>query len=198
MLAWYTYDLSTLLLLIILVAACWSDMLHHRISNRLVLVGIVAGVTLHWWFLGGGGALKSLAGLLVGGLMLLPFYLVKVNNQRMMSAGDVKLMAAVGTFLGPLHIVLATGLTLGAGSVAGLGYLLWKKGFSAYLQRYVLVLKTLVMTGQWVYQSPDSDGVAMHRFPYALAIATGTLLTLGYQSLLQFYYLRSWISGVGL
>lgn len=198
MLAWYTYDISTLLLLIILAAACWSDILHHRISNRLVLAGILAGVGLHGWFLGGSGAFKSLTGLVVGGLMLLPFYIVKVNNQRMMSAGDVKLMAAVGAFLGPLHIVLAVGLTLGAGSVAGLGYLLWKKGLSCYLQRYVLVLKTLVLTGQWVYQSPESEGVAMHRFPYALAIASGTLLTLGYQSLLQFYFLRSWMSGVGL
>ena len=196
MLAWNTYDFSTLLLLLMLLCACWKDIRSHRVPNRLVLAGIVGGVSLHLWFLGWPGIAASLAGLLLGGLILLPFYLLKVNRQRLMSAGDVKLMAAVGAFLGPLNILLAAGLTLAAGTLAGLIWLMWQGALGRYLQRNWLTLKTLLLTGQWLYQSPERDDIAMQRFPYALAITAGTLLALGHLSLLQFYHLRTLLSGV--
>ncbi len=196
MLAWHTYDFSTLLLLTVLFAACWTDVRRHRIPNRLVLAAIVGGVGLHTWFFAWQGMAASLGGLLVGGLILLPFYILKVRGLRLMSAGDVKLMAAVGAFLGPLNILMAIGLTLVMGTLTAVGYLICKGGLGIYLQRNWLTLKTLLLTGQWLYQPPEQNEVAMHRFPYALAIAAGTLLTLGQLSLLQFSNLRILLNGV--
>ncbi|WP_341936335.1 A24 family peptidase [Marinimicrobium sp. C2-29] len=196
MLAWHTHDFSTLLLLAVLLAACWTDVRRHRIPNRLVLAAIMGGLGLHTWFLGWQGMAASLGGVLLGGLILLPFYIVKVHGLRLMSAGDVKLMAAVGAFLGPLNSLLAVGLTLAMGSLAALGYLLCKGGLGAYLQRTWLTLKTLLLTGQWLYQPPEPNEVALHRFPYALAIAAGTSLTLAHLSLLQFDHLRTLLNGV--
>lgn len=196
MLAWYTYDLSTMLLLAVVLVACIFDVRSHRIPNRLVLTGIIGGVGLHAWYFDWQGTLTSASGLIVGGLILLPFYLVKVRGQRLMSAGDVKLMAAVGSFLGPLHVLLASGLTLAAGTLASVAYLLWHDALGHYLQRNWLTLKTLLLTHQWIYVAPEQGDVTMQRFPYSLAIAAGTLLALGHLSLLRFSHLRTFLSAV--
>lgn len=54
------------------------------------------------WESGMAGGGSALLGMLVGAGVFLPIYLV-----RGMGAGDVKLMAAAGTFLGPVHAFLA-------------------------------------------------------------------------------------------
>ncbi len=197
-LAWYTYDLSTLILLAVLITACAFDLRRSRIPNWLVLAGITTGVSLHTYFAGLPGFASSLVGMAVGNCILLPFYLVKIHGHRLMGAGDVKLMAAVGAFLGPMNTLLAAGLTLGAGTVAGLAYLFWHGLLARHLQRYWLTLKSLLVTGQWIYQAPDKDDIAMRRFPYSLAIAAGTLLALAHLSYLNFYHLNGLLRGVFL
>ena len=82
-------------LFLLLLLAAHSDLRTRRIPNRLTLagvaVGLVSGAVLGGWGGLGEAALGGLAGL---GVFLL-LYLM-----RAMGAGDVKLMAAAGTFLG--------------------------------------------------------------------------------------------------
>ena len=91
----------------LLAAALWHDLRTRRIPNRLVLWGTVGGVVLNSMLpagaglfqqpFGGLGLLQSLAGAAAGLALLLPMYLL-----RALGAGDVKLMAMCGAFLGPL------------------------------------------------------------------------------------------------
>ena len=79
-----------------------TDIDQRKISNKLVVVGLVIGVVGHAG-LGGFGALAlAFAGVLVGFLCLLPFYAAGG-----MGAGDVKLMAMCGAFLGPVYAFIA-------------------------------------------------------------------------------------------
>jgi len=162
-------------LLALLSLAVWVDMREHRIPNLLSLGGVLAGLLMSAWFHGLDGLLSGLGGMAVGFAILLPFYLLKG-----MGAGDVKLMAAVGAFMGPHQVLLAVGLSLAAGSIAGIAMLVFHQGLGQAMQRYWLTFRGLVTTGSWLYVPPEKHEAAAIRFPYALAIATGSVAALVY------------------
>ena len=109
----------------LLAWAVASDVRSRRIPNQLVLAGIVAGLALQATVTPGAGLfsepfgalglLKGAAGMVIGLLLLLPMYALGA-----MGAGDVKLMAMIGTFLGPLDIIGAGLSSLLAGGVLSL------------------------------------------------------------------------------
>jgi prepilin peptidase CpaA len=55
--------------------------------------------------------------------MLLPLYVIQGTG-----AGDVKLMAAVGAFVGPIDAGFAMLLTFLAGGVFALAWIRWRRG----------------------------------------------------------------------
>ena len=86
---------------IIAVAALISDLKTRKIPNILTFSGIAGGLAFH--MLNSGiekGAIFSLKGAIVGGLLfLLPFLLGGAGG------GDVKLLAALGAWLGTRGII---------------------------------------------------------------------------------------------
>lgn len=169
------------LLFCLLGQAVWCDVVARRIPNRLVLMGLIAGVACNLLvppsaglFLGGSGGLGAgvaLLGALSGLAILLPLYLL-----RAMGAGDVKLMAAVGAFLGPTQVAGAALLTFIAGGVLSL--------IAALTSRSLLrVLSNLGLMGL-IAISGRTSGMSLRdvqttgRLPYAIAIAIGTALQL--------------------
>ena len=175
-----TYYGSTVALLLILLLAAWTDLQQHRIPNVLSLGGIVLGIVLHTWISGFSGFAIGLAGAAVGIGILLPFYLLKG-----MGAGDVKLMGAVGAFLGPHNAMLATGLSLGAGGLLGVIILVLRGGLKPLALRYYGTLKCLLITGKISHQAPETGEVAATKFPYAAAIGIGTVVALWWLNILQ-------------
>jgi prepilin peptidase CpaA len=175
MLALATHHLSTLLLLGLLAAAALIDLRSHRVPNWISLGGTVLALGLYIALPGAGreGLLTGLGGCAVGLAIFLPFYI-----KGGMGAGDVKLMAMAGTFLGPYHALLAAGLGLGMGSLLGLTILLYRHGALLMARRYLSTFQCLTVTGKWCYVPPAADEPAAQRFPYAAAIAIGTLATL--------------------
>lgn len=169
MIAESTSHIPYITLFALLAAAAWIDMRKHRIPNLISLGGAMAGLLMNTGLYGLDGFLAGLGGLSLAFVIMLPFYLL-----RGMGAGDVKLMAAVGAFIGPHQVLLAVGLTLGAGSIAGLTMLVLHRGVGQAFQRYWFTFRGLVTTGTWLYSPPKQNEAAAIRFPYALAIALGT------------------------
>jgi prepilin peptidase CpaA len=107
------------------------------------------------------------AGLLAGFALFIPFYALGG-----MAAGDVKLMAVVGAYLGAVDTFWAGAFSLIAGGALGVLYLVYRGQFSRFMVRYwaMASLRTRIPA--------EENDAARHRFPYAVAIAIGTLTSL--------------------
>ena len=83
----------------VLVAAVY-DLKFRRIPNSLTIPALAGGLALNAFLGGLHGLLWAAAGLALGGTAYLALYWL-----RAMGAGDVKLMAAAGSIIGPQHWV---------------------------------------------------------------------------------------------
>jgi len=162
----YPYALA----LVAVAVAVAFDMLSHRIPNKLTVPVALLGLVLQAWFGGLAGLADGFLGLLAAFFAFLPFYLT-----RWIAAGDVKLLMAVGACLGWRLGVLAGLATLLVGALFALLFLLMKGDLLSYLRRYGVMAKCLLLTGRFAYIPPEPGETASVRFPYALAIALGTV-----------------------
>lgn len=97
--------------------AALLDFRTQKIPNYLTVTGAIVGVIYHT--AAGNGVLWSLAGLGVGFvLLLLPFILGGGG------AGDVKLLAALGAWMGPLWVAVTFGLAAIVGTFISLTVLM--------------------------------------------------------------------------
>ncbi|MBB5608635.1 MULTISPECIES: prepilin peptidase [unclassified Janthinobacterium] len=178
----------------LLGTALWHDLRTRRIPNRLVLLGTLAGIALHASLspgaglfevpFGGLGFLPSLAGSAIGLSLLLPMYLL-----RALGAGDVKLMAMCGAFLGPQATLEAVLLTLLSGGVLALAAALAGRRLRLVLKNtYYMLLSALLTSMAGGPASITEPPAATGRLAYAFAIASGT----GLQLLLNYHHLWLW------
>ncbi|MDR3409613.1 MAG: prepilin peptidase [Formivibrio sp.] len=163
-------------LVVLLLVAAWGDIQRHRIPNTLILTGLAFAIILSAWQDGLSGLLSAGGGFLLGLGIFLPFYWL-----RALGAGDVKLMAVVGGFLGPSGLI---GAVLGTFLAGGLMALLLALR-AGVVRQMLLNIKGMLMGGlidvslkqmPIMNAGPQSAG----KLPYAVAIAVGTL---GYLSL---------------
>ncbi len=158
------------ILLVGLVIAVVSDLVTCRIPNKLTLSMALASLALHAWFGQWEGLVFALSGLVAGLLCFLPLYLFGA-----MGAGDVKLLAAVGSVVGPGTVLIAALMTVLVGGGLAIVYITARGGLPALLRRYSSMV-VLLVARQPQYIPPDPGEAAGLRFPYALAIACGTAL----------------------
>ena len=156
------------MLIIFLAAAVYTDLRDQRIPNMIAFSAAAVGVCAHLYLGGLHEAGFALGGLAVGMGMLLPFYALGG-----MGAGDVKLMGAIGAFLGPHQTLLAVGLTLICGGLGALGLLL-----VGYGRQRLSSLDDTNIEGNCLPATLGIWAMLKTRFPYALAIAGGTIAAL--------------------
>ena len=170
-----------------LLVAVLLDVRERRIPNWLVAGGMLCGLAVQalaprgdglfasaaW---GSIGLAQSLLGLGAGLALFMPFYLL-----RAMGAGDVKLLAMVGVWLGPKLLLGATLLTLLAGGVLAVVLMLATRSSRQVLANVRCILTTSLIGAQAGRLAPfDAPAPGGARLPYGLAIATGTLAEVGW------------------
>lgn len=156
-----------------------SDLLEHRIPNAYISIALLLGLALNTfgpanghdgllaYFPGALGFWPALWGGLIGLLLFLPLYFVKA-----MGAGDVKLMMALGVFVGPVDALNLALCVLIIGGALSLVRML-ASGTTALVVHNLKGMWTDVSHGQAPTFNPLSQSA--ERMPYALAFACGLL-----------------------
>jgi prepilin peptidase CpaA len=161
-----------LIAIAIAIAACCWDVATSRIPNALTLSAAALAIVFHAFAPAGGGAWFPLVGLAAGLAVFFPMFAL-----RAMGAGDVKLMAALGAWIGWKSIVFVALYGSLAGGVLALVVGLRRR----YLRQAFSNLK-LLATYWWVEGVKPLPALTLEakngvRLPYALAIAAGLAVT---------------------
>lgn len=176
---WQAMGLTTLALLVL--TALVFDLRQRRIPNKLVLLALGAGLLVNLigpqvWLHGAGlfttypgalGAKGALLGAFTGLAIFLPLYLL-----RAMGAGDVKLMAGIGSFVGPAAAIDVALFILVTGGVLAVVRMVWVRKTQLVLFNVVTALGQMV-PGSVARFDPATQSA--DRMPYGVAMAAGLL-----------------------
>lgn len=169
-----------------LLVGAWSDVRTRRIPNWLVASGMVCALAVQALAPAGGGLfgqgwgalgiMPALLGLLTGLALFMPLYLF-----RIVGAGDVKLLAMVGAWLGPQFTLGAALLTLLAGGLMAVVVMLASRSSLQVLANVRMMLTTALIGAYAGRLAPmDAPATTGVRLPYALAITLGSLAQVGW------------------
>ena len=161
----------SLILLIALATATITDLLTGKISNWITLPTTATGLAVHAAINGANGLAYSAKGLGVGFALLILFYAAGGFG-----AGDVKLVAATGSLLGPFGIMSAVCVTTVVGGLCAVGLLVRRLGWEGMVQWIWSWLKMLVLLGGKPPALPSRENRLVLR--YAPIFALGTLMSL--------------------
>lgn len=149
----------------ILVVAAIGDFRTRRIPNRLVALLAVLGFA---YSVAAEPVLPGLmnagGGLLVGLGCWIPFYAL-----GWLGAGDVKLFAAAGAWLGPMGALEGALTGACAGAILALAWMFKSRGMKGATETIALSAATPSLL------SPDNDGSRRSTLPYGIAIAFGAI-----------------------
>ena len=159
-------------MLILVASASITDIRSRRIPNWLVFPFLGAGLVVSGWMHGREGVWQSLGGIGLSILICGLFFWLGG-----MGAGDVKLCAAIGAWIGPHQLFIAQ---IATGIAGGIWVLIWAAyaGFAADLFR-----NTGDLVFGWVKGGSERlsehtlDNPLRQKMPYAPAMAIGTLLS---------------------
>ena len=166
---------QVIVLAVALVAAGW-DIATRRIPNALTFGAAAAAVAAQSYVGGWSGAGLALAGWAVGVALFFPIFALGG-----MGAGDVKLMGAIGAWLGPAAVVWVALYSGIAGGIAGLVV----AGCSGYLRQMFTNVWCLLMHWRVAGLRPAPElTLSTHRGPrlaYAVPVLAGLMVTIWLQ-----------------
>jgi prepilin peptidase CpaA len=163
-------NIAVVILVCLVAAAGISDLRTRRIPNWLTVSGVLAGLALNTFLFGLSGLGHSAAGL----ALAFGIYIV-LYSLRAMGAGDVKLMAAVGSIVGPgdwFGIFLITAVI---GGISALALILWRKRTRKTFANVTFILGEM-MHMRPAYMAREELSV---NSPAAVTMPHGTVIALG-------------------
>lgn len=156
----------------ILILAAWIDGRELKVPNWITFPMVLAGLVYSTCVGGWAGLGAGLVGMCVGLLTLMPLYAVGG-----MGAGDVKLMAGIGAWLGWQITLTAFAVSTVVGAVMAVVMVLLKKNVKHHYENFLLILS------EWmVIKNPyELSKIAAERkpkmmlLPYGIPICIGTI-----------------------
>jgi prepilin peptidase CpaA len=156
----------------ILILAAWIDGKELKVPNWITFPMVLTGLIYSTWVGGWGGLGSGLTGMATGLLCLLPLYAVGG-----MGAGDVKLMAGIGAWLGWQITLQAFCVSVVVGAVMAVLMVLFKGTWKRHYENFLTILS------EWmVIRNPyELSKIAAERkptmalLPYGIPICIGSI-----------------------
>lgn len=178
-------EINKFVLVITLILSVKSDITERKIPNKLTFPIVIWGIVSAGIFSGFNGILFSIGGFLVGlAVFLIPF------SMGGMGAGDVKLMASVGSLMGWKLTVYSALLTAIAGGIIVIGYTIYKgyffkmlRNIGVYIYRIILYFAYLASRNNKIFSkftalNFEQEKLNKEYIPYGVAIAIGSFTVL--------------------
>jgi len=151
---------------VLLVIACVTDVRWRRIPNALVLTlaltGFAFSVWVEPWLVGLG---RAMSGLALGFVIWIVFYVIGA-----IGAGDVKLFAAAGAWLGPAATWRAALVGAAIGGVLAIAMLVRERRARQGLENVMASISTRSLA----VLAPGASN--SRQLPYGVALACGALI----------------------
>ena len=160
------------LVTIILVEAAVIDGKKLKVPNWLTFHFLAGGLAFSAWAAGTTGLLVSFEGALVGLAVLMPLYAIGG-----MGAGDVKLMAGMGAWIGPMLTLQAFVASAIVGGVMAVAMVAWS---GQYIRHWVM-FQTIGNEILTLRNPSKLSAIAAERkptmtlLPYGIPIAVGSI-----------------------
>ena len=160
------------LVCVTLVVAAYIDGKQLRVPNWLTFPMVLSGLAWNAWAAGWDGFTMALAGMAVGLACLLPLYSVGG-----MGAGDVKLMAGVGAWLGASTTFSAFCVSAIVGAVMALWMVWRRKDFVHHYANFLTILSEFahIKNPRQLSQIAAERKPRMLLLPYGIPICVGSI-----------------------
>ena len=162
-----------LAVLIVALVACVTDLRSRRIPNVLTFGAAAAGIAFHATVPGGETVTSAVLGWLVGvAVFFVPFALGGLGG------GDVKLLGALGAWLGPVGIIWAALYTGVAGGILAIVAAVASGYFRKALSNIYLLLAHWRIGGIRALPQLTLETSEGPRLAYAIPIFAGTVVAI--------------------
>jgi Flp pilus assembly protein protease CpaA len=141
---------STIVLLVGLAIASWTDWRRNMIYNWTTYPGILLGLAANWYEGGGEALEQAILGCVVCGGLVLAMFLFGGTG-----GGDVKLLAMMGAGLGLYDGIEGMLWTFVLGAVLALALLIWQLGAVHILKKTATHVWCVLRARSWVPLTKD-------------------------------------------
>lgn len=176
-----------IVLLLILLAAVYTDYRQGRIPNWIILFGVISGLLISFLHGGIGFFLEALGGMFLPVVLLYPAFVIGG-----LGAGDLKLFAVVGSYLGIKGVLISLIIAFVVGAIVSLVKMIRFHNFKERIYYFFSYVTDIFFKGKWkLYEMTEgetSDGrdttensldFPKHKIHFALSILLGVVVYVG-------------------
>ncbi|MDD3706274.1 MAG: A24 family peptidase [Clostridiaceae bacterium] len=154
---------------VLLLLALVSDFRTYSIKNYITYGFMLIGLTVNLAMDGIEGLVFSLQGIILPAVCLFTLYVI-----RIVGAGDVKLLCAVGAVMGATFTLSATICSFICGGFIASGLILVRNNALERFNYFIMYLTSCFLTMEIHQYSDFKDRQSEGKFHFSIAIASGT------------------------
>ncbi|HEX4128651.1 MAG TPA: A24 family peptidase [Pirellulales bacterium] len=169
------------LVTVVLIVAAVIDGWKLKVPNWITFPMIVAGWAFGWYAGGWEGLWYSMVATAVGLALLLPAYAIGG-----MGAGDVKLLAGVGAWVGSETTFYAFCWSAILGGVIAVGMVLYRRAWPKHRDQFMTIVNEVVAIRDpnQLAEIAAARKPSMMLLPYGIPIAIGTIMYFAWMGML--------------
>ena len=174
-----------IVLLLILMAAVYMDYRQNRIPNWMVIFGIISGFVISYVHGGIGTVLEGFLGMFLPIIFLYPLFMIGA-----IGAGDLKLFAVAGSYLGIKGITISFMVAFMVGAIISLVKMLRFHNFKERIYYFFSYMADILLKGKWklyeesggqakIQVEEESTKFPNYKIHFSLSILLGVMFYIG-------------------